>query len=331
LTGTRLAPLPAAPLRLVFMGTPELAATILRGLLAGPDHVVATFTRPDAPRGRGLERTAPPVKVLAASRGIEVLQPERWRDGSAVGALRRLAPDLVVVAAYGRILPQEALDVPRFGSINVHASLLPRWRGADPITRAILAGDTETGVTIMRMVLEMDAGDVLHQRATPLHSSDTGESLEHRLAELGALALGEAIAAWRAGALCATPQDAARVTGAPLVRKADGRVDWHRPAAEIERATRAFIPWPGCFTTYANTPLKIWSAELVAVHEAPTVAGVGVASPGVVIAVDSAGIVVATGAGAIRLREVQAAGKRRLPAAEFGRGARLSVGDRLGD
>src|SRR5262249_10127038 len=162
-----------------------------------------------------------------------------WKDDSAVGHLRDLAPDLVVVAAYGRILPQAALDVPRWGCINVHASLLPRWRGADPITRAILAGDRETGVTIMRMVLEMDAGEVLWQRTTPIDAADTGESLETRLASLGAIALGEAIGRWRAGQLVATPQDPTLVTLAPLVHKEDGRIDWSRPADEIERATRA--------------------------------------------------------------------------------------------
>src|SRR5262249_53011734 len=156
-----LAPLPAAPLRVVFMGTPEFAETILRALLAGPDEVVGVFSRPTAERGRGMKREEPPVAQLAIERAIPLLQPTRWKDGAAVAGLAALRPDLVVVAAYGRILPQAALDVPRFGCINVHASLLPRWRGADPITRAIVAGDDETGVTIMQMVLAMDAGDIL--------------------------------------------------------------------------------------------------------------------------------------------------------------------------
>src|SRR5690606_33382233 len=203
------------------MGTPELAATVLRGLLDGEDRVVGVFTRPDAAQGRGLTVVAPPVKQLAESRGIPVLQPRTWKDGSAVESLRALAPDLVVVAAYGRILPQAALDVPRFGCINVHASLLPRWRGADPITRAILAGDEQTGVTIMQMVLEMDAGAILLQRTTPIRPDDTGDTLERRLADLGASALREALVEWRAGRLTATPQDPAQVTFAPLITKKD--------------------------------------------------------------------------------------------------------------
>ena len=258
MTPTSLAPLPPPPLRIVFLGTPGFAATILRGLLEGPDRVVGVFARPDAARGRGLEMVAPPVKRLALDHGIPVEQPTRWKDGTAVAALRALTPDLAVVAAYGRILPQQALDVPRFGCVNVHASLLPRWRGADPITRAILEGDRESGVTIMRMVLEMDAGDSLWQAATPIGPEDTGESLEDRLAGLGAAALADALAAWRAGRLSATAQDPAAVTHAGMIRKGDGRIDWRRPAPEIERATRAFAPWPGAFTARGGDALKVW-------------------------------------------------------------------------
>jgi methionyl-tRNA formyltransferase len=323
LTGAPLPALPPPPLRVVFMGTPAFAATILRSLLAGPDSVIGVFARPDAPRGRGLERTPPPTKEVALQRGIAVAQPERWKDGVALAALREMRPDLVVVAAYGRILPQAALDVPRYGCINVHASLLPRWRGADPITRAILAGDPQTGVTIMQMVLEMDAGDMLWTRAIPIRPDDTGGSLEERLADLGAVALGEAIAAWRAGALAATPQDPAAVTFAPMVKKDDGRIDWTRPAAAIERATRAYAPWPGGFTTRAGAALKVWRAEVAAGTSRP-------AAPGTVLALGDAGPLVATGQEALVLREVQAAGKRRMPAADWARGARLAVGERLG-
>jgi methionyl-tRNA formyltransferase len=325
LSGKPLAALPEAPLRVVFMGTPPFAATILRALIDGPDEVVGVFTRPDAPRGRGMERTAPPVKQIALERGIPVAQPERWKDGAALAALRAMAPDLAVVAAYGRILPQAALDVPRFGCVNVHASLLPRWRGADPITRAILAGDAESGVSIMQMVLEMDAGDVLWTRATPIAADDTGATLEERLADLGATALVEAIARWRRGELEATPQDPSQVTFAPMVEKSDGRVDWTRPAAEIERATRAFAPWPGSFTLRGGEPLKLWSAAVA------TEASSSAAAPGSVLAVSDAGIVVATGQGTLLVREVQAAGKRRMAAAEFARGARIRAGDCLGD
>jgi methionyl-tRNA formyltransferase len=321
LTRETLPALPAAPLRVVFMGTPELAATVLAALLEGEDRVVGVFTRPDAARGRGLEVAAPPVKQLAEPRGVPVLQPRGWKDGTAVDALRELAPDLVVVAAYGRLLPQAALDVPRFGCINVHASLLPRWRGADPITRAILAGDAETGVTIMQMVLEMDAGAILLQRSTPIAPDDTGESLERRLAALGATALCRALDEWRAGRLVATPQDPSGVTLAPLVTKQDGVIDWRRPAADIERAVRAFQPWPVASTSRAGTPLRVWAAEIDARASG---------EPGTVLAVGPRGVAVATGAGALRLREVQAAGKKRMPAADWARGARVTAGERLG-
>lgn len=305
------------------MGTPDLAATVLAALLAGPDQIVGVFSRPDATRGRGLQLEAPPVKQLAERHGVPVFQPRFWKDGSALEMLRELRPDLVVVAAYGRLLPQAALDVPRHGCINVHASLLPRWRGADPITRAILAGDAESGVTIMQMVLEMDAGDILLERAIPIAPDDTGDSLERKLATLGASALLEALTEWRAGCLTATPQDPAAVTLAPMIRKTDGVIDWSRSAAEIERTVRGYIPWPVAATTRAGAPLRVWRAAIV--DDAP--AG---GSPGRVLAVDARGIVVATGTGALALQEVQAAGKKRMPAADWARGARLAAGEALG-
>ena len=305
------------------MGTPDLAATVLAALLTGPDHIVGVFSRPDATRGRGLQLEAPPVKQLAERHGVPVFQPRFWKDGSALEALHGLRPDLVVVAAYGRLLPQAALDVPPHGCINVHASLLPRWRGADPITRAILAGDAESGVTIMQMVLEMDAGDTLLKRVVTIAPDDTGDSLESKLATLGATALVEALAEWRAGRLTATPQDPAAVTLAPMIGKADGVVDWRRGAAEIERAVRGYIPWPVATTTRTGAPLRIWRAEIA---DAANAGG----TPGHVLAVDARGIVVATGAGTLRLLEVQAAGKKRMPAADWARGARLAAGEALG-
>jgi methionyl-tRNA formyltransferase len=325
LSARRLDQLPPPPLRLVFMGTPPFARAALDALLGGPDEVVGVFSRPDAARGRGLQLEAPAVKQRAAERGIPVLQPKSWKDGAATDQLRALHPDLVVVAAYGRLLPQAALDVPRFGCINVHASLLPRWRGADPITRAILAGDAETGVTIMQMVLEMDAGAILLRRATAIGADETGDRLEERLAELGGAALREALARWRAGELLAVEQDPAAVTLAPMVRKEDGAIDWQRPAAELERAIRAFTPWPGCFARRAESALRVWRAAVAA----PTDGGAA-AAPGTVLAVDAGGILVTTGDGALRLLEVQAPGKKRMLAADFARGARVAAGERLG-
>ncbi len=316
-----LAPLPRAPLRVAFFGTPDLAATVFEAVLAESDEVVGLFTRPDAAKGRGMSLVAPPTKQLASKHGIAVEQPRSWKDGRALEAFRKMEPDLAIVAAYGRLLPQAALDVPRFGCINVHASLLPRWRGADPISRAILAGDEETGITIMQMVLEMDAGAILHQSRMPITAEDTGGALEQRLAVLGGETLREALGLWRDGRLAAREQNPAEVTTAPLVQKSDGRVDWTSPAADIERAARALDPWPCATTTRQGALLKLWRARVEAGHAGPA---------GTVLSVDRDGPVVATGRGALRLTDVQAAGKRRMSASDWARGARLEPGEVLG-
>lgn len=324
---TALPVLPPPPLRIVFLGTPVLAATVLEALLRGPDPVVGVFARPDAASGRGLRATAPPVAELARRHSIPLEQPTRWKDGAAVAALRAFTPDLVVVAAYGRLLPQDALDVPRFGCINVHASLLPRWRGADPITRAILEGDCETGITIMQMVLEMDAGAILHQRRTEIRADDTGASLEERLATLGGEALREALALWRTGRLEARSQEPSQVTFAPPLQKADGRIDWSAPATRLERAVRALQPWPGATTECRGQTLKLWRAEVAT--EEPRDAATQQSAPGTILALERSGPLVRTGDGALRLLEVQASGKRRTSAADWARGARVGVGERL--
>lgn len=298
-------------------------------MLAREDPVVGVFTRSDAARGRGLAVVSPPVKQLAEEHGIPVVQPRTWKDGTALETFASFRPDLAIVAAYGRLLPQAALDLPRFGCINVHGSLLPRWRGADPIRRALLEGDAETGVTIMRMVLEMDAGPMLWKRSTRIEPDDTGGGLELRLAELGGEALVEALDRWRAGTLGEHEQDAAAVTYAPPLQKEDGRVDWTRTAAEIERAARAFSPWPGASTLRRGAPLQIWRALVV--DASPAASGSsGTAAPGTVLATEAAGPLVATGRGSLRLLEVQAAGKRRMAASDWSRGARLEIGERLG-
>lgn len=321
MSASSLPALPAAPLRVVFFGTPDLAATVLEALLARDDHVVGVFTRPDAAKGRGMTMVAPPTKQLAVEHDIPVAQPRGWKDGSALEAFGEMKPDLAVVAAYGRLLPQAALDLPRFGCINVHASLLPRWRGADPISRSILAGDDETGITIMQMVLEMDAGAILHQTRLPITPQDTGGGLEKKLALEGGKALGEALDLWREGRLEVREQLQSEVTTAPLVRKSDGRIDWSGPAADIERATRALDPWPCATTTRDGDLLKVWRA---AVEDGSP------AAAGTVLAVDKKGPLIATGAGALRLLDVQAAGKKRMNAADWARGARLEAGQPLG-
>lgn len=322
----KLDTLAAAPQRLVFFGTPQLAATVLRQLLDGPDTLVGVFTRPDARRGRGMELFSPPVKQLAVEHGIPVFQPTKWRDGEAVATLRALDADLGITAAYGRILPQEALDAPRLGCINVHASLLPRWRGADPIRRAILAGDSETGVTIMQMVLEMDAGASLWQRRLKIADDETLDSLEPKLAQLGGTTLREALERWRKGELETTEQNTALVTMASLAQKAEGRIDWHEAAVAIERRVRAFSPWPGATTLHEGKPLRLWHATVS--NEAGT--ETATAAPGTVLKLDQKGMLVATGEDALRLIEIQPAGKKRMPAADWARGARLATGARLG-
>jgi len=304
------------------MGTPAFACPSLEALLALPDPVVGVVCQPDRPRGRGLALTAPEAKQVALAHGVPVLQPERLRDPAFQQALAALAPDLVVVAAYGKILPRAVLDLPRHGCINVHASLLPRHRGAAPIAWAILAGDDSTGVTIMAMNEEMDAGDILLQRATPIGPDETCGALTARLARLGAEALVEAIAALEAGTIRPAPQPAAGVTFAPRITREQGRIEWTRPAVELERLVRGLAPAPSAFTTLDGEVLKAHRAAL-----APHAPG---APPGRVVVASPDGIVVATGQGALRLLEVQLEGRRRLGAAEFLAGHHLVPGACLG-
>jgi methionyl-tRNA formyltransferase len=306
------------------MGTPAFACPSLEALLArGDDPVVGVVCQPDRPRGRGLAMSAPEVKRLAVARGLRVLQPERLSDPGFAAALRDLAPDLIVVAAYGKILPRWILDLPPHGCINVHASLLPRHRGAAPIPWAILAGDATTGVTIMVMNEEMDAGDILLSRSVAIAPEDTTGTLAARLAALGAATLTEAIDGLKAGRLRPTPQPTEGVTFAPRLAREQGRLDWSRPAAELDRVVRAFAPTPGAFTSLAGRLLKIHRARPEALQpDAP---------PGTVVHAGGDGIVVATGAGALRLLELQLEGRRRLAAREFLAGHPVAVGTCLGE
>jgi methionyl-tRNA formyltransferase len=302
------------------MGTPAFACPSLAALLDGPDAVVGVVCQPDRPRGRGLALTPPAVKSLALSRGVPVVQPEKVRTPEFRDALAALAPDLIVVAAYGRILPRPVLDLPPHGCINVHASILPRHRGAAPIQHAILAGDAETGVTIMAMAEEMDAGDMLLVRRTPIEADDTGGTLGERLARLGADALGATIAGLHDGSVRPTPQPAAGITFAPRIEREHTRLDWTRPATELERAVRAFAPEPSAFTTLDGATLKVFRAEVRNAHGAP----------GAILEAGARGFVVAAGERARALREVQHQGKRRMPAMAFLAGHRLAPGACLG-
>jgi len=304
------------------MGTPPFAGTVLEALLAGPDPVVGVVCQPDRPRGRGLVRTAPAVKPLAQRAGLPVLQPERLRDPAFMDALQALAPDVIVVAAYGKILPCVILDLPSRGCINVHASLLPRHRGAAPVVWAILSGDTLTGVTIMAMTEEMDAGDILLQRQVPIDPEETGGALTARLASVGGEAVGATIAALQAGTLRPTPQPAAGVTFAPRITREQCLIDWGRSATEIARQVRALAPTPSAFTTLDGRLLKV--------HRAAAERGVAHARPGCILQARREGIEVATGDGVLRLLEVQLEGKRRVTAAEYLAGHLLAPGTCLG-
>ncbi len=307
--------------RIVFFGTPDFAVPSLHALLDGPDQVVGVVSQPDRPAGRGQRLQAPPVKQLAEQHGIAVAQPLRVKTDELPAQLAAWAPDLAVVAAYGRILPSRILELPRLGCINVHASLLPRWRGAAPIQWAILAGDRETGVTIMRMNERMDEGDILLQRATPIGPDETYGALQTRLATLGAEALMDALAALHAGTLTATPQDHQQATLAPMIAREQGVIDWQRPATELARRVRGFHPWPSAYTTLGDRRLKV--------HAARAEPAGGAAPPGTVTGIDDV-IRVATGDGTLAIATLQLEGRKPLPAREFARGGALAVGDRLG-
>jgi methionyl-tRNA formyltransferase len=275
------------------------------------------LTQPDRPAGRGQRLQASPVKALALERGIAVHQPERLKDPATHEPLRAAQVDVMVVAAYGLILPQAVLDIPRCGCLNIHASLLPRWRGAAPIQRAIEAGDAETGITIMRMEAGLDTGPMLLKEAIPIAADDNAARLHDKLAALGARLAVEALRGL--DDLAATPQPEAGVTYAAKIDKAEAMLDFGRPAVELARRIRAFDPFPGATATVAGTTLKLWRAQCVE-------AG---GSPGSVLAVDGDGIVVACGEGALRLLELQKPGGKRLPVGDFLRGTAIRPGDRF--
>lgn len=299
--------------RIVFAGTPDFAVPSLEALVAAGYRPVAVYTQPDRPAGRGRRLTPPPVKQAAEAHDLPVRQPPRIRD--AVDELRALAPDLLVVVAYGQLLTQAVLDVPALDTLNVHASLLPRWRGAAPIQRALEAGDAVTGVAIMRVVLELDAGPVFAVRETPIEATDTAATLHERLARLGAEALVASLPGIIAGTLPAKAQDPTAVTRAERLAKAEARIDWRQPAVVIDRRIRAFNPWPVCQTTCDGAVLRVWFSTL-GPPEAAAAAPAG-ARPGTVLSAHAQGVDVLTGDGVLRLLALQAAGRRRLPAGEF--------------
>lgn len=304
--------------RIVFMGTPEFAATILEGLVAH-HHVVAAVTQPDQRGGRGRKALLPPpVKVTAMAHGVPVMQPRSLRRESAVAVLRELRPDVIVVAAFGQILRPAVLALPPHGCLNVHASLLPRHRGAAPVAAAILVGDAETGVTIMLMDEGVDTGAILAQRAVRIAPTDTTGTLTARLAVMGRDLLLETLPRWLAGEIAPQPQDEARATYAPPLAREDGCIDWRRPAVEIARMVRAFDPWPGAYTMMGGNVLKIIQARSLPGWR-------GEAVPGTVVRVPE-GLAVATGEGALLLESVQPAGKRPMTCRAYACGQRNLVG-----
>jgi len=314
------------PLRIIFMGTAELSCASLRALLGSPElfQVVAVVTRPDRPRGRELKVQPSPVKELAGHAKLPVLQPEKARSEEFIQELRALRPDVVAVAAYGQILPKSVLDLPQFGCLNVHTSLLPRYRGAAPIQWAIINGDTETGVTIMKMDVGLDTGDILAQDRTPILPEDTSTTLHDRLARMGAEALVRVIPSFVAGEVSARPQPAEGVSYAPKITKHDGQVDWRQPAHTIGNRVRGLVPWPGAFTALPDSPrphvLKIWQAEALE-DSGP---------PGEILRADKSGLVVSCGQGALRILVLQREGGRRLKTQEFLAGHALHPGQKLG-
>jgi methionyl-tRNA formyltransferase len=299
----------SSPLSIIFAGTPEFSVPALEALIASRHRVVAVYTQPDRPAGRGQQVTMSAVKQCALKHRLPVEQPQTLKDPAAVERLAQWSADLMIVVAYGLLLPKNVLATPRLGCVNIHASLLPRWRGAAPIQRAIQAGDTESGVTIMQMDVGLDTGPMLLERVTPLDARETAATLHDRLATLGAAAVIEAIDAIAAGTATPREQPKDGATYAAKIRKEEALIDWSKSAIEIDRQVRAFNPWPVAETRWNGQQLRVWEAEPRDAKSA--------AMPGTVIATSSAGIEVATGDGTLQLTRVQAAGRKAMPVADF--------------
>jgi len=314
--------------RIVFMGSPEFAVPTL-AMLAQNYTVVGVFTQPDKPAGRGQRLTAPPVKPWAEQRGLPIFQPRTLRDAAAQAQLADLKPEVIVVAAFGLLLPKPVLDLPPLGCLNVHASLLPHYRGAAPIHAAILNGESETGITLMLLDEGMDTGPMLAQASAPIRPDDTTGTLTARLAELGAQLLAETLPRWIAGEITPQPQDHSRATLAPKLNKADGWLDWSRPAIELDRRVRAFSPWPGTFTTWNGKLLRVLSVQITERTPEKARGQVSQGTAGLVVK-DTDGIGVVTGDDILRLVEAQLEGKRAMSAQDLARGQPSFIGSVLG-
>jgi methionyl-tRNA formyltransferase len=305
--------------KIIFAGTPQFAADALDALLK--DHqIVAVLTQPDRPSGRGMQLTASPVKQLALQHGLPVLQPATLKTEEAQQALKQLDADVMVVAAYGLILPKAVLQTPRYGCLNIHASLLPRWRGAAPIQRAILAGDAETGITTMQMDEGLDTGDMLMKKKCSIAADDTAQSLHDKLSELGAEAITETLQALENGKLRPEKQDSLLATYAAKLTKAEAKLDWTQDAAQLERAVRGYYPFPTAYATLGETHVKIMRASLASGAKA---------APGTVVAIDKEHISVACGSGVLALELLQKPGGKALPVTQFVQGFPIKTGDRF--
>ena len=307
-------------MKVIFAGTPDFAAQALRAIAAAGFEIPLVLTQPDRPKGRGMQLQASPVKQAALELGLTIAQPASLRHEEAQALLRAQNADVMVVAAYGLILPQAVLDTPAHGCLNIHASLLPRWRGAAPIQRAIEAGDAETGVCIMQMDAGLDTGAVVSTHRYPIKNTDTANEVHNALMQLGAQAIvADLQQLQQTGRLNATPQPQTGITYAQKLTKEEAKIDWHQPAPVIERKIRAFNPVPGAWVEYQDRPLKIWQAE--AVEQS--------GRAGEVLAISSDGLIVACGEGALNITELQPAGSKRMPIAAFAAGRHIEKGTLL--
>lgn len=315
-------------MKVVFMGTPDFAVDALQAIIEAGHEVTAVVTQPDKPKGRGKEMQATPVKTCALEHHIPVFQPVKVKEPEAVEILRSYEADIFVVVAFGQILSEEILQMPKYGCVNIHASLLPKYRGAGPIQWAIIDGEKETGITIQQMDKGVDTGDILFQSVVPIDAKETGESLFEKLAKAGAALIVEALPKIEAGEVTPRKQDESQASHAKMLQKSMSRIDWNRKAAELDCLIRGMISWPGASSGYHGKTLKIWQQEPVAKDQLPTEALAG-AEPGTVIAVEKDAIYVQTGEGALKLTEVQLEGKKRMAVKDFLLGYPVQPGEML--
>lgn len=312
-------------MKIIFMGTPDFAAGALEALISAGHEIAAVVTQPDKPKGRSKELLPPPVKQCALKYHIPVMQPKRIKTPEAVAELKRYPADIYIVAAFGQILSQEILDLPKYGCLNIHASLLPKYRGASPIQHVIIDGEEKTGVTIMQMDAGLDTGDMLYKKEIPIEAADNYESLHDKLMVLGGEAIVEALSLLEQGVLTPEKQDASLSSYASLIDKSMGRVDFTKRAAELDRLIRGLTPWPSAFTSYRGRQLKIWRAEAAAGENAAA------RTPGEILKVDKDSFTVAAGEGVLKIWEVQLEGKKRMSVHDFLLGVKLQPGELLGE